>query len=178
MKCENIGKPWANEEEFTKALAAAPDNVDDKESDRAVWSNRKLTLPGQHPFQQSSKPLAEQFGATAAKKIALLNVGEDTQSFASLLPADNINSSTSAADLILFFVRHQQDIDKLLPVAAARLSMERTATLWVCSPSQPSESTDGFSPASMLRDAEILGLINDAFLPVDTEWICWRLRRS
>lgn len=178
MKCENIGKPWGSEEEFAKALAAAPDCVDEKEFDRAVWANSKLTLPGRHPFQKGCKPLAEQFGAPTAKKIALFNVGEDTQSITSLLPAENIDNSAAPADLVLFFVRQQQDIDGLLSIAAARLSMERTSTLWVCAPSRQSDSTDGFSPASMLRDAEILGLINDAFLPIDSDWICWRLRRS
>jgi hypothetical protein len=169
MKIENIFKPWASREAFEKALAEAPDWADDADTRDGAWANPRVTMPGQNPFETSSTTIAEQLGIPAAGKIAVINGGDANATLRSLIPTEKIASSVSSADLVLLFVCDQQDFNRLLSNAADRLSLDPGATLWLCHPRH-------LTGTVMLKDAEELGLFNDAFLVIDSDWVCLRLR--
>jgi hypothetical protein len=176
MKNDNTFWPWANEEDFEKALAAAPDWAEDEDAAGAVWSNCTITAPGKHPFTLNSTPIVEQLGAVAAKAIVVLNADQASMPVTSLLPEEKIDTSGSDADLVLLFVREQQDIDLLLNPAAERLSMTPSSILWICH-SRQQPKTD-WSVTALLQNAEALGLNNDAVLRVAPDWVCLRLQRQ
>lgn len=176
MRNDNTFWPWASEEDFEKALAAAPDWAEDEDAAGAVWSNRTVTLPGKHPFERNSTPTLEQWGAVTAKAIVVLNADQSSMPVTSLLPEEKIDYSGTNADLVLLFVRKQQDIDLMLADAAARLSMTASSTLWICHSRQQPRAD--WSVTAMLQDAQALGLNNDAFLRVDPDWVCLRLQRQ
>ena len=175
MKNENIFKPWAGRDAFEKALADAPDWIDDVDIRDGIWTNPRLTAPGQHPFELSSASIAEQLGTSAARKIALINAAPSADSVTSLVPPDKLSRST--ADLVLLFVSSQQEFRHFLQDAASSLSRELGSTLWLCHPRQQSTLNAPLPVTTMLKDAEEFGLYNDAFLPIDPDWVCLRLRR-
>ncbi|WP_228893787.1 hypothetical protein [Pseudoduganella aquatica] len=140
------------------------------------WGPGRVIMPGEYRHQRSGLPAAEVMGAPTASSIAVLNAREENSAFVSQLPPESLNKTDAAAELVILFAHSQLDVETLLNSARDRLAAK--GTLWVCCAKFRSEYQSDASVHRILHFAHTSGMMGEAILPIDEDWVCVSLSTS
>lgn len=123
------------------------------------------------------KTAAEKMFIKPGRLLRMWNAPENAGTLLGGLPPDvETHNASAPVDILLIFVHHRADLERLLPDAPGALAAG--GAIWVLYHKGTSKTRTDVHRDSINQYAQSLGLVGVAMVSIDDDWSALRLKRA